>query len=55
VGRPVIWGLAVGRAPGVSEFLTGLTAELAHTMTLCGLSDVRSVPRDSVARAYRAG
>ena len=55
VGRPVIWGLATGGAPGVSDVLTALTAELAHTMTLCGLSDVRSVPRDCVVRAHRAG
>jgi 4-hydroxymandelate oxidase len=51
VGRPVIWGLATGGADGVSRVLTGLSAHLAHTMTLCGLSDVRSVPRDTVAPA----
>ena len=55
VGRPVIWGLAVDGASGVSGVLTALTAELAHTMTLCGLSDVRSVPRDAVVRARPAG
>jgi 4-hydroxymandelate oxidase len=31
--------------------LTGLTAQLAHTLALCGLSDVRSVPRDTVRPA----
>ena len=55
VGRPAIWGLATGGASGVSRVLTGLTAELAHTMTLCGLPDVRSVPRDTVLRARPAG
>jgi 4-hydroxymandelate oxidase len=54
VGRPVIWGLAAGGASGVSDVLTSLTAELAHTMTLCGLSDVRCVPRDAVRRARSA-
>ena len=39
----------------MSGVLTALTAELAHTMTLCGLSDVRSVPRDTVVRTHRAG
>ena len=51
VGRPAIWGLATGGADGVSRVLAGLSAQLAHTMTLCGLSDVRSVPRDTVTRA----
>ena len=51
VGRPVVWGLATGGADGVSRVLAGLSAHLAHTMALCGLSDVRSVPRDTVTRA----
>jgi 4-hydroxymandelate oxidase len=51
VGRPVIWGLATGGADGVSRVLDALSAQLAHTMTLCGLSDVRSVPRDTVTPA----
>jgi 4-hydroxymandelate oxidase len=51
VGRPVIWGLTTGGADGVSRVLAGLTAQLAHTMTLCGLSDVRCVPRDTVTPA----
>jgi 4-hydroxymandelate oxidase len=51
VGRPCIWGLATGGADGVARVLTGLTAQLAHTMALCGLADVRSVPRDTVTPA----
>ena len=51
VGRPAIWGLATGGADGVSRVLAGLSAQLAHTMALCGLSDVRSVPRDTVTAA----
>jgi 4-hydroxymandelate oxidase len=51
VGRPAIWGLATGGSSGVSRVLTGLSAQLAHTMALCGLSDVRAVPRDTVTRA----
>jgi 4-hydroxymandelate oxidase len=50
VGRPVIWGLATGGADGVSRVLTGLSGDLAHTMALCGLGEVRSVPRDTVTR-----
>ena len=51
VGRPAVWGLATGGADGVSRVLAGLSAQLAHTMVLCGLSDVRSVPRDTVTPA----
>jgi 4-hydroxymandelate oxidase len=51
VGRPAIWGLATGGADGVSRVLDGLSAQLAHTMALCGLSDARSVPRDTVTSA----
>ena len=51
VGRPVIWGLATGGADGVSRVLEGLSAQLAHTMVLCGLSDVGAVPRDAVTSA----
>lgn len=51
VGRPTIWGLATGGAEGVAGVLTGLGEELAHTMALCGVDDVRSVPRDTVVPA----
>jgi 4-hydroxymandelate oxidase len=51
VGRPLIWGLATGGAAGVTGVLDGLSAQLAHTMALCGLADVRSVPRDTVTPA----
>jgi 4-hydroxymandelate oxidase len=51
VGRPAVWGLATGGADGVSRVLAGLSAQLAHTMVLCGLSDVRAVPPDTVAPA----
>jgi 4-hydroxymandelate oxidase len=50
VGRPAIWGLATGGADGVARVLAGLSAELAHTMVLCGLDDVTAVPRDTVTR-----
>jgi 4-hydroxymandelate oxidase len=50
VGRPVIWGLAAGGADGVTGVLSGLAGELAHTMALCGLSDVATVTRDTVVR-----
>lgn len=51
VARPVAWGLATGGTRGVAGVLDGLGAELAHTMALCGLPDVRSLPRDTVTPA----
>jgi 4-hydroxymandelate oxidase len=51
VGRPVIWGLATGGADGVRAVLDGLSAQVATTMTLCGLGDVTAVPRDTVTPA----
>jgi 4-hydroxymandelate oxidase len=51
VGRPTIWGLASGGADGVAGVLAALGEELAHTMALCGVDDVRSVPRDTVVPA----
>jgi 4-hydroxymandelate oxidase len=53
LGRPTTWGLAVGGADGVARVFTGLAEELAHTMALCGLDDVRSVPRDTITPAGR--
>ncbi|MGY5882224.1 alpha-hydroxy acid oxidase [Modestobacter lacusdianchii] len=51
LGRPTAWGLATGGADGVARVISGLSEELAHTMALCGLDDVRAVPRDTVVRA----
>jgi 4-hydroxymandelate oxidase len=51
VGRPVIWGLTTGGAAGARAVLEGLSAELAHTMALCGLDDVTAVPADTVTPA----
>jgi 4-hydroxymandelate oxidase len=36
VGRPVLWALAIGGAPGVHDLLAGLTGDLAHVMALAG-------------------
>jgi 4-hydroxymandelate oxidase len=55
LGRPTAWGLTTGGADGVARVISGLTEDLAHTMTVCGLDDVRAVPRDTVVRAPWAG
>ncbi|MDQ4037187.1 MAG: alpha-hydroxy-acid oxidizing protein [Actinomycetota bacterium] len=48
-GRPIIWGLTTGGADGVAAVLTELRAQLAHSMTLCGVASVERVSRDLLA------
>ncbi|HTJ83686.1 MAG TPA: alpha-hydroxy acid oxidase [Polyangiaceae bacterium] len=49
VGRPVLWGLAVGGEEGVVKVLSLLGEELSRAMALAGVSSVRSVARTMVA------
>jgi len=49
VGRPILWGLAVGGADGVRQVLEHLRAELVRTMALAGLANLRDATRDLVA------
>ncbi|SDO78596.1 4-hydroxymandelate oxidase [Klenkia soli] len=51
LGRPTAWGLAVGGADGVAAVLTGLSEELAHAMTLCGVATPHDATPDLVVRA----
>nr|MBA3525195.1 alpha-hydroxy-acid oxidizing protein [Geodermatophilaceae bacterium] len=51
LGRPTAWGLATGGADGVRDVLDGLSADLAHTMALCGVPSVDDVTRDLVTPA----
>ena len=44
-------GTTADSADGVSRVVTAPGEDLAHTMTLCGLGDVRSPPGDSVTRS----
>lgn len=46
VGRPVLWGLAVGGAEGVAAVLGNLVAELELAMALCGCASVAEVTAD---------
>ena len=53
VGRPVLWGLAVGGADGVRAVLAHLREELVRTMALCGVATIAQVTTDLVARLRR--
>ncbi len=49
LGRPYLWGLAVGGEAGAGAVLDHLVAELDLTLGLCGLADVREAGRDLLA------
>jgi 4-hydroxymandelate oxidase len=49
VGRPVVYGLAVGGAAGVADVLTTLEDELRRAMTLCGATRLSELTPDLLA------
>ncbi|HEU4565766.1 MAG TPA: alpha-hydroxy acid oxidase, partial [Gemmatimonadaceae bacterium] len=49
LGRPVIWGLALGGEAGVARVLALLRAELDMGMALCGCRSIEEVTGDLVA------
>ena len=49
VGRPVMWGLAVGGADGVARVLDTFRQELADDAGLCGLADATAATRELIA------
>lgn len=49
VGRPLLWGLAVGGADGAHAVLDELTSELARSMALLGVTDVAGLDRSLLA------
>jgi 4-hydroxymandelate oxidase len=53
LGRPVLWALACGGADGVQALLAGLTAQLAHVMTLAGAASLAGLA--GLAAAPRGG
>ncbi len=51
LGRPVLWGPALGGADGVREVLGRLREELDSAMTIAGRPTLRSVDRSLVQRS----
>ena len=51
LGRPYVWGLAVGGEAGVREVIRNLRADFDLTMGLSGVAQVRDIGRDHVAPA----
>ena len=53
LGRPYVWGLAVGGADGVRHVLRSFLAELDLTLALAGYTNVRDVGPNSLVRVER--
>jgi 4-hydroxymandelate oxidase len=51
LGRPLVWGLATGGAPGVAHVLRLLRDELEIAMALCGCARVAEIKRCHLAAA----
>lgn len=52
LGRPVLWGLAVGGREGVAQILELLRAELVTAMTLAGVASIDAIDRSLVRPAF---
>lgn len=51
LGRPYVWGLAVGGEDGVREVIRNLRADFDLTMGLAGVASVRDIGPENVTRA----
>ncbi len=49
VGRPILWGLALGGEDGVRRTLEMLRAELGEAMALCGASSIEELGGELIA------
>jgi isopentenyl diphosphate isomerase/L-lactate dehydrogenase-like FMN-dependent dehydrogenase len=45
IGRPYIWGLAIGGADGAAQVLEQLRLEFETAMALCGVTSVEAITR----------
>jgi 4-hydroxymandelate oxidase len=48
VGRPLVWALAAGGAPAVTNLLEELGADLGRAMALAGATDLNGLTPDLV-------
>jgi 4-hydroxymandelate oxidase len=48
LGRPILWGLAVGGSDGVRRVLEIVREELSRAMALSGCANVATIDRDLV-------
>jgi len=50
LGRPYLWGLALGGEQGVGEVVLNFLAELDLTLALSGYSSLQSLDRSALVR-----
>jgi 4-hydroxymandelate oxidase len=50
IGRPYVWGLAVGGAAGVAEVVRILRDEFRAAMALCGTCSLERITREALWR-----
>jgi FMN-dependent dehydrogenase len=53
IGRPYIYGLAIGGADGVRQVIENIVAELDFTMALLGIANVGALSPDLLVPASR--
>jgi isopentenyl diphosphate isomerase/L-lactate dehydrogenase-like FMN-dependent dehydrogenase len=54
IGRPYVYGLAIGGADGVRQVIENIVAELDLTMGLLGVQTIQDLSRDLLAKTQRA-
>ena len=50
IGRPHLWGLAVGGELGVEKVISILHDEVDLTMGLCGISSISEISKDLIRK-----
>jgi len=51
VGRPVMYGLAIGGGEGVTKVLDWFKTGIRDEAMLCGVTDIKSLPEDLIVRS----
>ena len=53
IGRPYVYGLAIGGADGVRQVIENIVAELDLTMGLLGVQTIQDLSRDLLANGHK--
>ena len=54
IGRPYVYGLAIGGADGVRQVIENIVAELDLTMGLLGVQTIQDLSRDLLANGHNS-
>jgi lactate 2-monooxygenase len=54
IGRPYVYGLALGGADGVRQVIENIVAELDLTMGLLGIRTIQDLSRDLLANGHNS-